>query len=281
MKKYQDHRGRDSGYRDDAPLVANANTQKWFLKRQDVPIGFEMIVVKNNRVEEQYSSGMKWTSSVPLYHKGGVQVLLVDTRERYETFTFESELYTRDQFLINLQFAVYYRVSDIEKVALRVRAPLDQMIQKTRAKVLDITLKNTINDFITQGSSIYVHGIGELANDFNDLGLEFRKVDLINFMLPESARKKFAEVMGENREMLMEIDRLRTMKEQGVIDDYMKLELIKGLSESNFPPMQLYAMQMLDGAGRTGRGMMPGNILNASGHQVGTVGRTRISPYEI
>jgi hypothetical protein len=53
--------------------------------------------------------------------------------------------------------------------------------------------------------------------------------------------------MGQSREMIMEIERLQLMKEKGVINDYMKLELIKGLSNSNFPPMQMYAMQMLGG----------------------------------
>lgn len=250
MSNYDSHRGRDSQYRDEASLVTNASNQHWFLKRQDVPIGYAMLVIKNNRVAETFTAGMQWSSSIPIWHKGGAQLILVDLRERFETFAFENELYTSDQFLIELTFNVHYKVSDPEKIALHVKDPLAQLVQRTRSRVLSTTLQTSITDFVTQGTNFFQQSLGPLHQDLGEIGLEYKRVDIINFKLPDSARTKYAEVMGNNREMLMEVDRLKTMKDQGVLNDYIKLELIKGISNTQFPPMQLWALQMMGTGGQ-------------------------------
>ena len=247
MSDYNSHQGRDSRYRDESSLVTNASNQHWFLKRQDVPIGYAMLVIKNNRVTETFTAGMNWSTNIPLWHKGGSHLILVDLRERFERFAFENELYTSDQFLIELTFNVHYKVNDPEKIALHVKEPLEQLVQRTRARVLSSTLQTSISDFVNNGTNMFQQSLNGLHQDLGEIGLEFKRVDIINFKLPDKAREKYAEVMGNNREMLMEVDRLKTMKDQGVINEYMKLELIKGLANTQFPPMQMMALQMMGG----------------------------------
>lgn len=230
-----------------SPLIDNASTQRWFMLRQSVPIGYHMLVIKNNEITAEYEHGMQWTSVVLGLHKGGAKLLLVDMRDRFEEFNFNNELYTRDQNLINLTFVVHYRVADIKCIALNVQDPIGQLLNRTKAKLLDITIRTSFDDFITYGTRIYLDNLAQLSHDLREIGLELIRAEVTNFKLPDRARDKYAKVMGDNREMLMEIDRLKAMKDKGVINDYMKLKMIEGLSSSNFPPMQMYAMQMLGG----------------------------------
>ena len=82
-----------------SPLIADAGTQRWFLLRQQIPLGYKMLVIKNNKITNEFEHGMRWTSSLPLWHKGGVKVVLVDMRDRYEEVHFDNELYTIKQHL--------------------------------------------------------------------------------------------------------------------------------------------------------------------------------------
>lgn len=230
-----------------SPLITDAGTQRWFMLRQSVPIGYKMLVIKNNEVTETYEHGMKWTSSIPLWHKGGVRVILIDTRDRFEELLFDNELYTQDQNLIHMTFIVHYRVMNFDRIALNVQDPIGQLLNRTKAKLVDQTIKTTLDTFITKGTSVYLEDLHPLKIDLMTIGLDLIRAEVINFKLPEKARDKYAKVMGESREMQMEIDRLKTMKDKGVINDYMKLKLIEGMSNSSFPPMQMYAMQMLGG----------------------------------
>ena len=132
------------------------------------------------------------------------------------------------------------------KISLMVQDPVGQIINRTKAILVDITIRTGLDDFINLGTSIYLSKQATLKQDLESIGLELIRAEVINFKLPDKAREQYAKVMGESREMQMEIDRLKIMRDKGVIGDYMKLKLIEGLSNSNFPPMQMYAMQMLN-----------------------------------
>lgn len=231
--------------RDRAPLVDDASTQRWFSLRQDVPIGFKMLVIKNNQVTSVHEPGMQWTSVIPIVHKRFGKMVLVDVRDRFETLNFPDELFTRDQSLIKITFVVHYRVNDPEQIALRVKDPIGQLCSRTRARLVDITIRTSIEDFINKGTAIYLENLAPLAAALGEIGLDLIRAEVTNLTLPESAQRKYAQVMGQSREMQMEVDRLRALKEGGVIGEYMQLKLIESLGTSNFPPMQLYAMQML------------------------------------
>jgi hypothetical protein len=127
------------------------------------------------------------------------------------------------------------------------------------------------------GSKIYLDNMGPLSTDLNGIGLELIRTEIINFQLPEEVRDKYAQVMAEKRETMAEIERLKLMKEQGVMDDYMKLKLLDGIANSGSPQMRLYTMQLLKNMNQDQSNIPAGNdrVIQEGGAGVSSLpGRT-------
>ncbi len=185
--------GQDITFRTIAPLVLDASAERWFLLREPVPFGFEMFFIKNQAISARYSAGIDWTPSVPLWHLGGVKAVVVDVRSRCVPCAFPSELHTRDQASIKLDAAVHFRVADPARLALQGRDLLGEVVARTRARLVDVTLNVSLEELSSQGAAVYTEGSGPLEASLSELGVEFRKLEVISLALPAMARDEHAE----------------------------------------------------------------------------------------
>ena len=111
---------------------------------------------------------------------------------------FESLMLTRDENIVDLQFAVQYRVKSARDYLFNVRDPDLTLRQATESAVREVVGKRTMDFVLTEGRSAVADEVGTLVQDILDgysAGLNVLTVNMQRAQPPEAVQSAFADAV--------------------------------------------------------------------------------------
>ena len=170
--------------------------------------GETAVILRFGKYHESASAGLHWHLPTPIESKTIVNTEKVYTVEvgyrsaannTIQTVQRESLMLTEDENIIDIAFAVQYRVANATEFLFNVSDPMDVVVRSaTEAAVRETVGKNTMDDVITSGRSIVGSKTGEILQRILDVyqsGIEIVAVDMQHALPPREVKAAFDDAV--------------------------------------------------------------------------------------
>jgi len=166
------------------------------------------VILRFGKFQESTSAGLHWHLPAPIESKIIVNTEKVQTVEvgyrstlnsSRQTVQRESLMLTEDENIIDIAFAVQYRVADANKFLFNVSDQMDVLVRSsTEAAAREIVGKTSMDDVITSGRSIVASETSEILQrilDRYESGIEVVSVDMQNALPPQEVKPAFDDAV--------------------------------------------------------------------------------------
>ncbi len=179
-----------------------------------IATGFYTVDQGENGVElrfgkyaETTSAGLHWHLPVPIETVEIINVQKVNTVEvgyrsrngQKSTFGKEALMLTKDENIIDIQFAVQYDIKDPTDLMFQVSDPAELVVrQATESAVREIVGNNTMDFAITEGRAEIAQATRELVQQILDryqTGINIRTVEMQNAQPPAQVKPAFDDAV--------------------------------------------------------------------------------------
>ncbi|MCY4452299.1 MAG: FtsH protease activity modulator HflK [Immundisolibacterales bacterium] len=110
----------------------------------------------------------------------------------------ESLMLTRDENIVDVQFAVHYRIKDARNYRFRVRDPDLTLRQATESAIREVVGRNIMDFVLTDGRAVVAEQVRELTQDILDryeTGLLVTSVNMQRAQPPNQVRDAFSDAV--------------------------------------------------------------------------------------
>ncbi|GMT39714.1 MAG: protease modulator HflK [bacterium] len=166
------------------------------------------VILRFGKYQEVTSAGLHWRFPAPIETKivvntGKVQTVEVGYRSSpngsRQTVQRESLMLTEDENIIDIAFAVQYRISSPTNFLFNVSDRMDVLVRSTtEAAVREVVGKTTMDDAITSGRSIVGSKTREILQNILDRyksGIEIVSVDMQHALPPQEVKPSFDDAV--------------------------------------------------------------------------------------
>ncbi len=170
--------------------------------------GETAVILRFGKYQESTSAGLHWHLPAPIETKIIVNTEKVQTVEvgyrssinnTRQTVQRESLMLTEDENIIDIAFAVQYRISNANNFLFNVSDPMDVVVRSaTEAAVREVVGKNSMDDVITSGRSIVGSSTSDILQrilDRYESGIEIVSVDMQHALPPEEVKPAFDDAV--------------------------------------------------------------------------------------
>lgn len=166
------------------------------------------VILRFGKFQEATSAGLHWHLPAPIESKIIVNTEKVQTVEvgyrsslnsARQTVQRESLMLTEDENIIDIAFAVQYRISNANDFLFNVSDPMDVVVRSaTEAAVREVVGKTSMDDVITSGRSIVGSSTSDILQrilDRYESGIEIVSVDMQHALPPEEVKPAFDDAV--------------------------------------------------------------------------------------
>jgi len=166
------------------------------------------VILRFGKFQESTSAGLHWHLPAPIESKIIVNTEKVQTVEvgyrstlnsSRQTVQRESLMLTEDENIIDIAFAVQYRVADANKFLFNVSDQMDVLVRSsTEAAAREVVGKTSMDDVITSGRSIVGSETNEILQrilDRYESGIEIVSVDMQHALPPSEVKPAFDDAV--------------------------------------------------------------------------------------
>lgn len=166
------------------------------------------VILRFGKFQETTSAGLHWRFPAPIESKIVVNTEKVQTvevgyrssrNESRQTVQRESLMLTEDENIIDIAFAVQYRVASATNFLFNVSDRMDVLVRSaTEASVREVVGKTSMDDAITSGRSIVGSKTREILQrilDRYESGIEIVSVDMQNALPPQEVKPSFDDAV--------------------------------------------------------------------------------------
>ncbi len=166
------------------------------------------VILRFGKLQESTTAGLHWHLPAPIESKIIVNTEKVQTVEvgyrssannSRQTVQRESLMLTEDENIIDIAFAVQYRISNANDFLFNVSDQMDVLVRtSTEAAAREIVGKTTMDDVITSGRSVVVSETSEILQrilDRYESGLEVVSVDMQHALPPIEVKPAFDDAV--------------------------------------------------------------------------------------
>ncbi len=166
------------------------------------------VILRFGKFQQSTSAGLHWHFPAPIESKIIVNTEKVQTVEvgyrstinsSRQTVQRESLMLTEDENIIDIAFAVQYRVADANKFLFNVSDQMDVLVRSsTEAAAREVVGKTSMDDVITSGRSIVASetsGILQRILDRYESGIEVVSVDMQHALPPQEVKPAFDDAV--------------------------------------------------------------------------------------
>jgi len=166
------------------------------------------VILRFGKFQEAYTAGLHWHLPAPIESKIIVNTEKVQTVEvgyrssannSRQTVQRESLMLTEDENIIDVAFAVQYRVSNANDFLFNVSDQMDVLVRSsTEAAAREVVGKNSMDDVITSGRSIVASETSAILQrilDRYESGIEVVSVDMQHALPPVEVKPAFDDAV--------------------------------------------------------------------------------------
>ncbi len=166
------------------------------------------VILRFGKFQEATTAGLHWHLPAPIESKIIVNTEKVQTVEvgyrsaandSRQTVQRESLMLTEDENIIDIAFAVQYRVADANKFLFNVSDPMDVLVRSsTEAAAREVVGKTSMDEVITRGRSIVGSETNEILQrilDRYESGIEIVSVDMQHALPPIEVKPAFDDAV--------------------------------------------------------------------------------------
>ena len=166
------------------------------------------VILRFGKFQEAYTAGLHWHLPAPIESKIIVNTEKVQTVEvgyrsaannSRQTVQRESLMLTEDENIIDIAFAVQYRIVDANNFLFNVSDQMDVLVRSaTEAAVREVVGKTSMDDVITSGRSIVGSKTREILQrilDVYESGIEIVSVDMQHALPPQEVKPAFDDAV--------------------------------------------------------------------------------------
>jgi membrane protease subunit HflK len=166
------------------------------------------VILQFGKFQEATSAGLHWHIPAPVESKIIVNTEKVQTVEvgyrsslnnSRQTVHRESLMLTEDENIIDIAFAVQYRISNANDFLFNVSDQMDVLLRSsTEAAVREVVGKTSMDDVITSGRSIVGSKTSEILQrilDRYESGIEVVSVDMQHALPPKEVKPAFDDAV--------------------------------------------------------------------------------------
>jgi membrane protease subunit HflK len=170
--------------------------------------GETAVILRFGKYQESTSAGLHWHLPAPIETKIIVNTEKVQTVEvgyrssinnTRQTVQRESLMLTEDENIIDIAFAVQYRISNANDFLFNVSDSMDVVVRSaTEAAVREVVGKTSMDDVITSGRSIVGSSTSDILQrilDRYESGIEIVSVDMQHALPPEEVKPAFDDAV--------------------------------------------------------------------------------------
>ena len=170
--------------------------------------GETAIILRFGSFQQANTAGLHWRFPTPIETKIIVNTEKVQTVEvgyrsavnnTRQTVQRESLMLTEDENIIDIAFAVQYRISDANNFLFNVSDQMDVLVRSsTEAAVREVVGKTSMDDVITSGRSIVASKTSEILQrilDRYESGIEIVSVDMQHALPPSEVKPAFDDAV--------------------------------------------------------------------------------------
>ena len=170
--------------------------------------GETAVILRFGSFQQATTAGLHWHFPTPIETKIIVNTEKVQTVEVgyrsaanniRQTVQRESLMLTEDENIIDIAFAVQYRISDANKFLFNVSDQMDVLVRSsTEAAVREVVGKTSMDDVITSGRSIVASKTSEILQrilDRYESGIEIVSVDMQHALPPSEVKPAFDDAV--------------------------------------------------------------------------------------
>ncbi|MFC1630753.1 FtsH protease activity modulator HflK [Pseudomonadota bacterium] len=170
--------------------------------------GETAVILRFGSFQQANTAGLHWHLPTPLETKIIVNTEKVQTVEvgyrsatnnTRQTVQRESLMLTEDENIIDIAFAVQYRIADANKFLFNVSDQMDVLVRSsTEAAVREVVGKTSMDDVITSGRSIVASKTSEILQrilDRYESGIEIVSVDMQHALPPSEVKPAFDDAV--------------------------------------------------------------------------------------
>jgi len=166
------------------------------------------VILRFGKFQESTSAGLHWRFPAPIESKIVVNTEKVQTVEvgyrsspngSRQSVQRESLMLTEDENIIDIAFAVQYRVANANNFLFNVSDKMDILVRSaTEAAVREVVGKTSMDDAITSGRSVVGSRTTEILQrilDRYESGIEIVSVDMQNALPPREVKPSFDDAV--------------------------------------------------------------------------------------
>ncbi|MDX2478238.1 MAG: FtsH protease activity modulator HflK [Gammaproteobacteria bacterium] len=170
--------------------------------------GETAVILRFGSFDRATTAGLHWRFPTPIETKIIVNTEKVQTVEvgyrssannSRQTVQRESLMLTEDENIIDIAFAVQYRISDANNFLFNVSDQMDVLVRSsTEAAVREVVGKTSMDDVITSGRSIVASKTSEILQrilDRYESGIEIVSVDMQHALPPSEVKPAFDDAV--------------------------------------------------------------------------------------
>ena len=170
--------------------------------------GETAVILRFGSFQQANTAGLHWHLPTPLETKIIVNTEKVQTVEvgyrssannSRQTVQRESLMLTEDENIIDIAFAVQYRISNANNFLFNVSDQMDVLVRSsTEAAVREVVGKTSMDDVITSGRSIVASKTSEILQrilDRYESGIEIVSVDMQHALPPSEVKPAFDDAV--------------------------------------------------------------------------------------
>jgi membrane protease subunit HflK len=170
--------------------------------------GETAIILRFGSFQQATTAGLHWRFPTPIETKIIVNTEKVQTVEvgyrsaannTRQTVQRESLMLTEDENIIDIAFAVQYRISNANNFLFNVSDQMDVLVRSgTEAAVREVVGKTSMDDVITSGRSIVASQTSEILQrilDRYESGIEIVSVDMQHALPPSEVKPAFDDAV--------------------------------------------------------------------------------------
>jgi len=166
------------------------------------------VILQFGKYKESTTAGLHWRFPAPIESKivvntekvqtveVGYRSALNDSRQSVQR---ESLMLTEDENIIDIAFAVQYKISNANDFLFNVSDPMEVLVRSsTEAAVREVVGKTSMDDVITSGRSIVASKTSEILQrilDRYESGIEIVSVDMQNALPPQEVKPSFDDAV--------------------------------------------------------------------------------------
>ena len=166
------------------------------------------VILRFGKFQEATSAGLHWHLPAPIESKIVVNTEKVQTVEvgyrstlnnTRQTVQRESLMLTEDENIIDIAFAVQYRISNANDFLFNVSDSMDVLVRSsTEAAAREVVGKTSMDDVITSGRSIVASQTNDILQrilDRYESGIEVVSVDMQHALPPQEVKPAFDDAV--------------------------------------------------------------------------------------